>query len=174
MAMTKKLLRCAAVFCGLTALTACANENTTYAPPMGLSAQDGASILGTTSAPLNRLGDSMRTNVLTVDNQWINRGPDGWRIPVLVSPGIHSVTVTSCVHDFMGCGSMAFIAIAINFEPGKTYYIHSSPPQRQGLLQPAEITAWMEDANGQKVSPDETAALAQSTGAFVPIFIPAK
>ncbi len=156
----------------LSLLTACVptDPNLNYTPPAGLSPNTAATIIGAQSMPVGIYKKSAIAFAQAIDNQVLPNGDDGWKTPILVTPGTHLIQLGACQHEvLLGCEAFGSITLSTNFEAGKTYTLQAVL-MNAGRL--AEFTGWIADSSGARISDQGTAAFTGTQQTVIPVFIP--
>jgi hypothetical protein len=160
----------AAVF----ALAACAEPaGPTYTPPPGLTAQTGATVIGS-EVKTSMLRSNVFFILSQVDNKDTQLTKSGWKTPTLVPPGLHVLNLAICE-----CGGLTTqngnVSVPIDLVAGKTYTIEGTAPSFAIMLEPGAGQVWLADNSGAAVTPVTDVAVHVPQGPiFMPVFIPAK
>ena len=124
------------------AVAACTPPANRYIPDPSLTAETGATVVGSEDASPNPFRGDLRTVISSIDGRGTGNSIFDWDKSILVAPGTHTIAFSSKQGN--GHGGLT---TQLTFEAGKAYVLRG---QRNGLRR---ATVWLEEqGSGTAVS----------------------
>lgn len=142
------------------ALAACAPPAPPYVAPAGLTAETGATLVGSRQPVPGLLDDDVRAIVSAVDGKLTGIELSTWSAPVPVSPGPHTIQIAALQGALRG-----EIAVRVTLAAGRTYAARSSAPAGRA------VTLWLEDKTSGAAASDKLAVVMGASGRVVPLLV---
>jgi predicted small lipoprotein YifL len=150
-----KILLASVFLAALINLAGCAPIPPHYTPPADLTAQTGATVLGSMTVNPSPLSSNTKIIVSDVDNQYTLHRDDDWKTPLLITPGHHTLDAFICkCSTFGGRTVTGLITLpSADFQADEHYTLRTTLATGATVFQRHFVTAWIEDEAGNSITP---------------------
>jgi hypothetical protein len=155
----------------LTTLAACVPLQPNYMPPPNLTLQTGARVVGSITIDPSPFVPNTEAALSAVDNQSTGLGRDDWKMPTLMLPGMHILTISICkCSKLAGYAAGGAVTLLAMVKSDSSYTIRTTALSGFSGYDRHFVTVWVEDETGASITPKTKFELDKSNPPIAQLF----